>query len=1082
MIGESDMSTDPKSSRSQLWLISLCFLLSGYAALLYETVWLRQFAIVLGTSEQALAIILASYMGGLAFGAWLASRWVGEIRRPVWTYGILELGIAACALLMPWGLGLVEHLQVLLFGGSPQPPAAGSFSQVMFGLLACFGLILFPTAMMGATLPLLAKHVIHRDREIGPRVGMLYGINTFGAVAGTLSAAFLFLPQFGLQWTTFIGAAVNGLVFLVIFIAAGKAQSEKPETGVLEKEGEDSRQVEVSSDSSSDASDSTNQAGLVDVMDRHYRRILWFAALGGAVAFCYEIIFTRMLSHLLGGSIFAFATMLAGFLLGIALGGALASRIAIRRDRSAVALVYAQCFAGISALMAYRFVDVVAGWSLEQWGGASATFTQVVISILVLLPTATCIGATFPLATRIFARDRSEAASASARVYLWNTVGGILGALFAGIILLPGLGYQGAVFMAVAINGVTAVAIVIWMKIPFLHIASGCLTFAILVVFAPGRPDQVLRSSALDGNSIQGDLIFESVGRSGTVVLFDQLGGIRFYTNGLPEAIVEQRGIQDPFASSGVWLSALPPLLRTECETMLIIGLGGGVAASHVPASIKEIDVFELEPAVVEANEFIRDLRNRDPLEDPRVKIILNDGRNGLALTGKTYDVIVSQPSHPWTAGASHLYTREFAQTVKQRLDPGGIFLQWMNTDFISVDLFRSLAATLLDVFPHVRVYEPFPGNLLFTASDQPIRPESVTEPRLDIDQRDVSFYREFGIETPTHLFMKLRVDEPELRSIAEGVAVITDEFNTLAMRSPGLLRIRDASELNSFLDAIAPFKKSTDELIAACPTIDPLTVGIWSLIGDRQVDLENAFMTASNPSDRMLYDALAAKADGRIEDCVALLKSVSDAHQDDPRSAFLLLAYQKLGSFPKEVVSEEEAEALMRRLDPRYQELWQAVQAIVINDLAKVRECEPTMASFGIDEIGYELAVRMRVLWRIADNGPQRRIYNREALQLISNAMPLIGSDALIPFRVAAAIGAQNPDIAIASSVDYARSAVDRIKQRKVTKVQQLETLRSNLIKCRSLFPEIGSLPGLNDEQYRNAIQYLDQVIAGNL
>ena len=211
-------ATKASTDHRTLTVVAFCFLLSGFAALLYETVWLRQFAIILGTSEQALAVILGAYMGGLSFGAWVASKTTGAIRRPLLTYGILEAGIALCALAMPFGLSVVQSLQVKFFGGVAEPPAAGSLPVVLFGLASSFALILPPTAMMGATLPLLAKFVVHNDRELGPKIGLLYSINTLGAVLGTLSAAFICLPALGLGRTTLVGAAINFAVFALIWL------------------------------------------------------------------------------------------------------------------------------------------------------------------------------------------------------------------------------------------------------------------------------------------------------------------------------------------------------------------------------------------------------------------------------------------------------------------------------------------------------------------------------------------------------------------------------------------------------------------------------------------------------------------------------------------------------------------------------------------------------------------------------------------------------------------------------------------------------------------------------------------------
>lgn len=1063
MTTDSGVSESSVPGRVTFPLIAICFLLSGFAALLYEIVWLRQFAIILGTSEQALAVILASYMGGLSIGSWVAGRRVDHVRYPVWLYGLLEAGIAVCAIAMPWGLRSVEYLQVQLFGGAAEPPAAGSFSQTMFGLASAFTLILLPTAMMGATLPLLAKHVVHRNREVGPRIGVLYGINTFGAVAGTLAAAFVFLPNLGLKRTTWVGAAINFAIFALVWLLARR---------IAVTSGASSTTIERSGEGRSKSSNEPSR----------YRLVLCFAALAGAVAFCYEIIFTRMLSHILGGSIYAFATMLAGFLLGIALGGTIASRLAIRRDRSVVALVYAQCLAGLCALSTYHLIDAVAGWSFTDWGGTSAMFSQVAVSILILLPTATCLGATFPLATRIFAHDQMDAAASAAKVYFWNTVGGIVGALLTGIVILPFYAYHGSTSVAILLNAGAAIALVLVMRAKLVHLAAGVLTLILLACWMPGIPDRVMRISALSGQQTRGELIFSSVGRSGTVTLFEQQGDVWFLTNGLPEAFVRSQGSSDPYADSEAWLGALPPLLRSTCDSMLIIGLGGGVAAAHVPPSVQEIDVFELEPAVVDANLFIRTLRERDPLADSRVKVILNDGRNGLALTSKKYDAIVSQPSHPWTAGASHLYTREFAETVHGRLKSDGIFLQWMNIKFVNPELFGSLAATLLDVFPHVRVYEPFPDNCLLVASAAPIRPEAVSQPALDVDPRNLAFYQEFGVQNPTHLLALLRIDEPELRAIANDADLITDESNLLAMQAPSLLSDEDAKEsMKAFLNAHSIYRQSSTRIRENCPTLNPIAFAMrLQLKRGVTLDIQQTGELIGNNSETFLYRALIARIDGQTEQWADLLRKAADRRPRDPRPAFLLLAHSRLGMY--ESLAELEAAELTSHLDERYKQLLTAVDALSRNDFDTMWQNDSQLASFSIDEVGYELAVRMRILWRIADTGSSRQLHNRQALQLISQTVPFQGEDALILFRVAAAMGADQPEAALACSVHYAKSVVDRIKSGEETQVSRLESLRTNVIKCHSIIANRQLFESVSKQRYSSALDYLNRVISGDI
>jgi hypothetical protein len=269
-------------------LLLACFFLSGFAALIYQTAWTRQFAFVFGTSELAVATVLAAYMGGLAAGAVAAARFVGRVRRPVLVYGVLELGIALAALCVPAALDAATALYVALFGGSNDPADAGGLVAALFYLVSSGAILLVPTGLMGATLPLLARHAVRRESEIGSRVGLLYAINTVGAVAGTVGAGFLLLPRLGLLSTIHVGVAVNGLVFLAAALVARGAEP-LPAPGPR-----------------SEAAPTTG------------RWILPLVMISGAVSFSYEVLWSRLLGHLLGGSVYGFATMLASFLAGIA--------------------------------------------------------------------------------------------------------------------------------------------------------------------------------------------------------------------------------------------------------------------------------------------------------------------------------------------------------------------------------------------------------------------------------------------------------------------------------------------------------------------------------------------------------------------------------------------------------------------------------------------------------------------------------------------------------------------------------------------------------------------------------------------
>jgi hypothetical protein len=232
-------------------------------------------------------------------------------------------------------------------------------------------------------------------------------------------------------------------------------------------------------------------------------------------------------------------------------------------------------------------------------------------------------------------------------------------------------------------------------------------------------------------------------------------------------------------------MSILPAFAPAAPRDLLVIGLGGGVVLEDVPSTFERIDVVELEPEVLEANRRVAAQRDKDPLADPRVHVLLNDARGALTLTDLRYGAIVSQPSHPWTAGASHLYTRDFFEQVRGRLAPGGVFVQWMGLQFVDEGLLRSLIATLLDVFPHLRLYAADPGSLLFVSSPEPFDLESRAE---QVMARDPETFARAGLRVREDLAAALVLDEAGARALARGAPIATDDKNRFATHSPRVL------------------------------------------------------------------------------------------------------------------------------------------------------------------------------------------------------------------------------------------------------------------------------------------------------
>ena len=841
------------------FLLLLCFFLSGLAALIYETAWTREFAFVFGTSDLAVATVLAAYMGGLALGAAVAGR-VGErIARPVLAYGLLELGIAVAALAVPLGVAASRWFYVAVFGGLDALPDAGGLPTALFYLVCSFVILIVPTAMMGATLPLLARHAVREEAQIGRRIGVLYAVNTAGAVSGVLIGAFVLLPNLGLRSTIGVAAAVNALVFLAAWALARRAPPLPTETP------------------------GTRPAAAPRVGRASW--ILPLVMLSGFASFSYEVLWVRLLGHVVGGSVHAFATMLASFLLGIALGSAVASRLATSPRRSAAGFAVAQL--GIALLSAVAFAVVNALPQLSerlQAQGFDRLWVDTLTCMATLFPAAVCIGATFPFAVRLLARGSEDAGPASARAYSWNTLGSITGSIAAAFFLVPGLGFEGTLAFCVGLNLLLAAAAA-WIFEPRrpLLLAFAAAGAVALALMPPTTPWGVLRSSSMSaGMTAWGPVAYFGVGRSSTVLVTDQRQAFALRTNGLPEAGMLRKGSWHNASPTTRWLTALPVFARPETREMLVIGFGGGMLLEVVPQSVKRIDVVELEPKVIEANRSVADERWRDPLSDPRVHIHTNDARNALLLADRQYDAIVSQPSHPWAGGAAHLYTREFFERVESRLSEDGAFVQWIGLPFVDEELLRGLLAALADVFDHVEAYQPPPGgSLLLLASNAPLDPQANAAQAIAENPEDMQL---LGIFAPEDVVASLALDDVAVRELAAGAEPNRDGHNRLQARSARLgedsLRGADFDALTAPVDPLALRPPAEADRFYLLRQIHPTA---------RQ---ERVAGTFEDPVDRLTAEALVGIAQGKRNSPRTKLREAleKDPHHREARAALLRL------------------------------------------------------------------------------------------------------------------------------------------------------------------------------------------------
>ncbi len=957
-----------KSEHLVLAGVVTCFVLSGFAALLYQTAWMRQFSLVFGTSELAIAAVLSAYMGGLALGAGIASRFVSKITRPVLVYGLLEAGIALSALAVPLLLKLASLLYIALLGGQAEPVDASGLGQSFFYLIVAFIVLLIPTTFMGATLPLLTKYVVRTNEQIGSRVGMLYATNTVGAIGGTLVAAFLLLPRFGLNGTVWFGVAINLLVFVLAALLARRFGDlvEQKDTASLT---------------------ATDSRGLVASVSARRQWILPIMLMSGANSFIYEVLWTRLLGHVLGGSIAAFATMLAGFLSGIAIGSAIASRFATERESSTRLFILVQCGIAVTSILIYQFLPL----TIREGVGLNG---NILLAISVLLPATIFIGATFPLAVRMLAIDQRDAASSSAKVYSWNTVGAIFGATAAAFFLIPMLKYEGAIKFAVLLNALLAFAAVTLIGKQPRFLIAGVLAFVIGlgVIYKPSMPEDILRASPVYAQP-GGDILFYEVGRSATVLVIEENGYLNLRTNGLPEASTSLKGAP-PGRHNQHMLSILPVLARPDTESMLIVGLGAGVALEGVPPTVREIDVIELEPQVVVANQFFADKRAIDPLADPRFNIIINDARSALTLTNKKYDAIVSQPSHPWTAGASHLYTREFMQLAKDHLSEDGVFLQWMNTQFVDEALLKSLSATLLDVFPNVRVYQWDPEVLFFLGSDAPLDVEQdMARTGRPIDDAPLSYF-EKGVGSVEDVVAAIAMNQENIEAFADGAELITDNNNLLATGAAQAMDQGRVLYRNDLYRLLKPY----DPLMQASSPVrrilgDQLNFSYISrrmedaFMTPRAIDLAGSLIDAGNAQSLVMIGRGQARQ-GEREESQRNLNRALDADPLDQQARYGLLQ-PWLSNISIEAEVPEYVTDELAKLDGTASATLQGLVATRNGDMFALVNLDPELASVLPSDLWYSDSVKLRAEWRIRLTTPeyQPRMAN-EATALIDSAM----------------------------------------------------------------------------------------------
>ena len=710
---------------------------SGCAALIYEIVWFQLLRQVIGASAISLGILLSSYMGGLFLGSLAFPRYVSMRRHPLRVYAVLELGIGVCGIAMLAVLPLVRLIYVGVVGyGLP---------GIMLRAAVCLLLLLPPTILMGATLPAIARYM--ETTRVGvSRVGFLYTANIAGAVAGCLLAGFYLLRVHDMVVATLFAAGINALAAGVSLLIASRGTEFHPPVGEQEALAE-------------------TRAGNPWVYV--VIGISGFTALGA------QVVWTRLISLLFGGTVYTFSIILAVFLVGLALGSAAGSFIARQTLRPGAVLAWTQLLL-VVAIPAGAFMigHEIPFWYLNPdfYDDITLRYGHDLLRATVAMLVATGLwGASFPLALAAVSGEGKDPGSLVGRVYAANTVGAILGSALFSTYMIPAMGTHQSQQRLTLLSGLAAASMFISDRLAVeaapgsglltraggatgsARLAAGtaliALTTVVFMTAVPPVPDGLVAYGRFieDWDAVEAyHYVGEGMNSSVAVSDWPEEGVRSFHVGG--KVVASTRRVDMRLQRM---LGHLPALFQGSPESVLVVGFGAGVTAGSfvVHDEVERIVICEIEPLVPDAAAAWLGPENYHVVDDPRTEIIFDDARHFIATTDETFDVITSDPIHPWVSGSAALYSAEYYELVKQRLNPGGVVAQWLPLYETSEEAVKSSLATFMAAFPNGTVW----NSDIFGEGYDVVMIGSVEPLSVDVLAIDA----------------RLRVDEPVRRSLA---------------------------------------------------------------------------------------------------------------------------------------------------------------------------------------------------------------------------------------------------------------------------------------------------------------------------
>ena len=768
--------------------ILACFLLSGASSLVFETLWTRDLTLVFGATIPAIATVLGVFMAGLALGSAVGGRLSKRIADLPRAYALAEAAIGGYALLVPGLLGLLPSLHArahFLFHSSP---ALLSVTR----LVATALVLLPPTTLMGTTLPLLSRYFVERagkHARVGRSVGALYAWNTLGAVVGTFVGGFALLPSIG-KHATNLTAALTNLVLATAVLAIGRygrrASTEEP---TLEEQAA-ALDLEVPAEA--------------PVLSPRLRALVLGAfAVSGATAMTCQVLWNRALAIVIGSSVYSFTLILLAFLIGLAAGAAILGPLSTRSRRPLVWLGAIHLGVGATVLVSYEIIDKLPGTFLALLRGGTFSvegviMCQFVLALLALLPPTLAMGGVLPITMSLVSRGKDDVGRDVGQAYALNTVGAIVGSVAAGFVVLPlvglELGLRGCALVSIALGFV----FVLLTEGGRVRRLAPALVLLVAVFAVPGW--NLLRFSA--------GLFRVSIARQIIEVNHWAMPQLEYYKDGTATTVsvekwahtvaLKNNGKVD--ASNGddmatqIMVGLMPflfhPTALDKPPRAAVIGFGSGVTIGAVTQfPIGSADVIELEPNVVTAGTRFFGSVNHDPAADPRVHVVIDDGRSFLAAGrgDERYDVIVSEPSNPWISGVSNLFTVDYWKIARSRLKDDGVFCQWAQLYEMSPRNVKILLRSFSSVFPYTYTFaaEDLSSDVIMVASNHPLELDLAHLRRAFADQKLAAELKRGGVASAEDLVAYLLLVPEELPAFTAGAPINTDDNALIEYAAP---------------------------------------------------------------------------------------------------------------------------------------------------------------------------------------------------------------------------------------------------------------------------------------------------------